>query len=284
MQRCFRSSLGVAGVPAGGGANKHLSPFRYAGGKSWFVPEVRSWLAGMGRVSTFVEPFAGGAVVGLTVAVEGLLCEKDPDVGAVWSVVFSAGDDAFEALCERIAGFVLTRESAIASLACKPDTVQERAFQTILRNRVNRGGILAAGASLLKAGENNKGIASRWYPQTLVRRLAALRQVRDVVEFVQGDAFDQVARFRDDATAAFFIDPPYTAGGKNAGSRLYNHSVIDHRRLFRECAAAAFPFLMTYDDSEDVVRLAERNGLALRRVPMRSTHHVTKEELVISRA
>lgn len=278
-------------IPASPGKpspSKHISPFRYAGGKSWFVPEIRAWLAGVERVGTFVEPFAGGAVVGLTVAIEDLadrvvLCEKDPEVAAVWSVIFSGSDAEVQALCDRISGFVLTRESAIASLACKPYSEGERAFQTILKNRVNRGGILAAGASLLKAGENNKGITSRWYPETLVKRIAALRPLKEKIEFVTGDAFDLIARYKDDASAAFFIDPPYTAGGKNAGSRLYNHSVIDHRKLFRECAAASFTFLMTYDDSEDVIALAGKNGLAIRKVPMKSTHHVVKEEIVVYR-
>lgn len=43
------------------------------------------------------------------------------------------------------------------------------AFQTILRNRINRGGILAPGAGRIKNGESGKGKKSRWYPDTLRR-------------------------------------------------------------------------------------------------------------------
>lgn len=44
-----------------------LSPFRYPGGKTWLVPEIRRWLlAARTRPSVFVEPFAGGAIAGLT--------------------------------------------------------------------------------------------------------------------------------------------------------------------------------------------------------------------------
>src|SRR5437867_836556 len=51
--------VNVASVP-------QRSPFRYPGGKTWLVPYVRSWLSGRPeRTSLLVEPFAGGAIVGL---------------------------------------------------------------------------------------------------------------------------------------------------------------------------------------------------------------------------
>ena len=48
---------------------RQLSPFRYPGGKTWLVPEVRKWLtASKITPSVFVEPFAGGAMAGLSAA------------------------------------------------------------------------------------------------------------------------------------------------------------------------------------------------------------------------
>jgi DNA adenine methylase len=55
--------------------------------------------------------------------------------------------------------------------------LESLAFATIIKNRVNRGGILANGASFIKNGENGKGITSRWYPETLRRRILAIAQV-----------------------------------------------------------------------------------------------------------
>ena len=44
---------------------KQLSPFRYPGGKTWLVPEIRNWLRSARRMpDVFVEPFAGGAMAG----------------------------------------------------------------------------------------------------------------------------------------------------------------------------------------------------------------------------
>ena len=129
-----------------------------------------------------------------------------------------------------------------------------------MRNRVNRGGILAPGASVIKVGENGKGLRSRWYPQTLIERLRTIRAAKARISYFHDDAFKVMARYRDNSNAAFFIDPPYTAGGKNAGSRLYVHSKIDHDRLFKLLEECRGEFLATYDDTKEVRALAHEHG------------------------
>lgn len=86
--------------------------------------------------------------------------------------------------------------------------------------------------------------------------------------------------------AAFFIDPPYTAGGakgKRAGTRLYNHHELDHERLFSTANQVAGDLLLTYDDAPDVRDLAERHGFAIVAVAMKNTHHAKMTELLIGR-
>jgi DNA adenine methylase len=271
--------VNVASVP-------HRSPFRYPGGKTWLVPRARRWLGSLPRrPAVLVEPFAGGAIVGLTAAFEALadrvvLVELDEDVAAVWQTIFS---DDNEWLARRVLGFDLTEENVRAVLAATPPTTRSWAFRTILKNRVNRGGILAPGASLLKQGENGKGLRSRWYAATLARRVRELRTIGDRVTVVCGDGIEAVARCAGDKRAAFFIDPPYTAAGKKAGARLYLHHELDHGLLFRTAGAVAGDVLMTYDNAEDVVALAGRHGFVTRAIPMKNTHHAVMSELLVGR-
>lgn len=266
---------------------RQLSPFRYAGGKTWLVPEVRKWIQSLPhKPSTFIEPFAGGAILGLTVAVENLankvvLCELDPDVAAVWRVIFGRSNVDAQWLFETILNADLTEEYVRDIISQEPSSIKARAFRTIIKNRCQRGGILAPGAGLVKAGENGKGLLSRWYPETLVERMTVLRKVRDRVTFIQGDAFNVIAQHADDPQAAFLVDPPYTAGGKKAGSRLYLHNTIDHERLFSTMAKVEGSFLMTYDDAPEVVDMASENGFLIARVPMKNTHHAIIYELLI---
>lgn len=268
---------------------RQLSPFRYPGGKTWLVPEIKTWLARFDPPALFVEPFAGGGIVSLTVALEHLadrvvMVELDDDVAAVWLTAFGPSQSDFDWLCSQILTFDMDPERVRTILADNPVDLRRRAFRTILKNRVNRGGILAPGASLVKVGENNKGLRSRWYPETLVRRFHAIRTVRDRVDFYHTDAFHAIDAYHARDDVIWFLDPPYTAGGKRAGSRLYVHNELDHDRLFDAMASAAGNFLMTYDDAPEVFALAQHHHMHVVHVPMKNTHHQVMHELLISRS
>ncbi len=271
--------VNVASVP-------QRSPFRYPGGKTWLVPLFRRWMMSLpNQPKVLVEPFAGGGIISLTAAFEHLadrvvMVELDEQIAAVWETLL--GGDA-KWLAKKLLAFELTPESAKAELAKSPQSCRELAFQTILRNRTAHGGILAEGAGVLKHGENGKGILSRWYPQTIAKRMTNIEFVTKRLEFIHGDAFEILTEYRKDQSAVFFIDPPYTAGGKRAGSRLYTHSEIDHDKLFSFCEKLRGDFLMTYDNAEEVRVLAERHGFSVKPVAMKNTHHAEMSELLIGR-
>jgi DNA adenine methylase len=257
-------------------------------GKTWLIPRIRMWLTSLpNRPRLLIEPFAGGGIVSLTAGFEHLaehviLVELDVDVGAVWQTILQ-GDAQW--LANRILNFELTPENVEAELAEQNGDVQGHAFRTILRNRVNRGGILAAGAGLIKYGENGKGLASRWYPETLHRRILEIAQIRNRFTFIQGDGLTVMQEHANEADVVYFIDPPYTAGaaGKRAGNRLYTHATLDHEALFDLTGTVAGDFLMTYDNDPEVRTLARGHQFDMELVPMKSTHHAEMTELLIGR-
>lgn len=208
-----------------------------------------------------------------------VMAELDSNVAAVWKVVLS---DSAPDLVRRIRRFEITRDSAIAELCKEPRGDVDLAFQTILRNRVHRGGILAPGASLMKNGENNRGAASRWYPETLARRIAAINAAKSKIQFLHKDAFDLIPKYLGGESAAFFVDPPYTAGGKSAGKRLYLHSSIDHNSLFELLEKAVGEVMLTYDDAKEVRDLAAAHGFFIKPIAMKNTHHNRMYELAIT--
>jgi DNA adenine methylase len=269
--------VNVASVPL-------RSPFRYPGGKTWLIPYLRQWLNSLPRPDIFVEPFAGGAIGGLTVAFEDradhvIIAEIDEHVAAVWQTILSG---QAEWLARRILQYDLTLLNVKRTLARsnrKKLTLKEKAFLTILRNRVQRGGIMAPGAGLVKNGENNKGILSRWYPQTLARRIRDIDQVRHQISFVPGDGMQLLEQWGNDAKAVFFVDPPYTKSAK----RLYNNWEFDHETLFGILQRLKGPFLATYDNIPYIGDLADQFGFEKRTVKMKNTHHAQMTELLISR-
>lgn len=274
------SIINIASVP-------HRSPFRYPGGKTWLVPHIRRWLTHLTEhPSHFIEPFAGGAIVGLSVAFEHLadhvtLVELDEQVAAVWQTIIN--DSEGEWLADQIRQFNLTADNIERLLSCQNTSVRERAFCTIVRNRVNHGGILAPGAGKLKAGEHGKGIASRWYPETLAKRILNIERVQSQLSFIQGDGLNIIQKYAHDLDKVWFIDPPYTADGKKAGQRLYTHNEINHETLFELVSSIQGQFLMTYDDNPTIRLLAQTHSFDTQIVPMKNTHHTRMNELIIGR-
>jgi len=264
---------------------KQLSPFRYPGGKTWLVPTVRRWLKGQEqKPADFIEVFAGGGIIGLTVAHERLaghvtMIELDPEIAAVWHTILS--DDA-EWLAKKILDFDLNLANAWKVLEKPAASTREKAFQTILKNRTFHGGILAPGSGFLKNGENGKGIASRWYPETLAKRIRYIKIFSERITFIEGDGLQYMRETAQRPDVTYFIDPPYTAPGKRAGSRLYSFFEIDHERLFDITNTVKGDFMMTYDNTESVRNMAELRGFDVATIPMKGTHHNEVEEFLIT--
>lgn len=263
-------------------AGKYLSPFRYPGGKSWFVDHARRWLKGQAKQpKLLIEPFGGGAGISLFAVHERLVeravfSEIDRDVAATWETVLN-GHAAW--LANEILTFRVSRERVEKKLKAEPKTDHERAFQCLLKNRTARGGVLSVGAGLIRSGENGKGLKSRWYPETLSNRIQAIARLRGQLHFSKSDAFKVIGQYLDRADTVFFVDPPYT----QAARRLYTHWNIEHEELFKLLRDAKGQVLMTYDDTKEVRRWANRYGFKVRRISMRTTHHQHKRELMISR-
>lgn len=273
--------VNVASVP-------HRSPFRYPGGKTWLVPRIREWLGNSTyKPKIFVEPFAGGAIVSLTVAFENLadkviMVELDEQVASVWHIIINTKDGA-SWLADQIVDFELTQNSARELLNKRTGSRKELALKTIVQNRISHGGILADGAGIIKNGENGKGILSRWYPGTLKKRILNIVKIRERLRFIQGDGFETIKKYLDNTDAVFFIDPPYTASQKRAGARLYKYHEVDHEKLFSLMERAKGEFLMTYDDAAEVRSLAVKHRFETRLIAMKGTQHTKMTEVLIGR-
>ncbi|MDR1120007.1 MAG: DNA adenine methylase [Dysgonamonadaceae bacterium] len=274
-EQCTGTSIiNVAAVP-------QRSPFRYPGGKTWLVPVVRQWLRQEKKqITELIEPFVGGGIVSLTAAFEKLvshvtMVEKDEEIAAVWEVILNGKN---KWLADKIYSYNLTIDNVKAELENPNKQITDVAFCTILKNRISHGGILAKGSGMIKNGENGKGITSRWYPKTLRDRITAIGHIKNSIDFIQGDAFEILEKNMENEKTYFFIDPPYTVAGK----RLYTYSEIDHEYLFELTSKLKGKFMLTYDNTAEIRQLSDKYNLHYRTVPMKTTHHLKKNEIIIS--
>ena len=259
-----------------------LSPFRYPGGKSWLRPFIQQWLAG--GVDHLVEAFAGGGNVTLTAVSEALakratMIELDEDVVSVWDAALNG---QAEWLCQQLKSFKVQRKTVAKELSRRPRSTRQRAWLTLLRNRVNHGGILAPGAGLLKRGEDDNGLKSRWYPDTLAARIRSINKLNDRISLISGDGLEWLeknAEELNEQSSAIFIDPPYA----RVGRRLYACGTIEHRRLFQIAGRLKNRVLLTYNDSLEIRALAAEFGFSFRAVKMLNRQNLTKTELLLAK-
>src|SRR5690606_28472618 len=114
--------------------SRQISPFRYPGGKTWLLTVPREWLQMICRPKVFLEPFAGGAVIGITAAAERLaehvaLVELDDDVAAVWQVLIHGSDRSVKILSNKILRFEVTLDNVREVLDRTPHSVVDKAFR-----------------------------------------------------------------------------------------------------------------------------------------------------------
>jgi DNA adenine methylase len=277
VMRVLNYAINVSQVP-------QRSPFRFPGGKTWLIPVLRHWLKSQkNRTEVFVEPFAGGASASLMAVAEGYcdrayLSEIDASVASVWSCVLS---NTGTELADEVESFKMTIKNVdeLFRVVSNGATSAQQALAVLVRNRVHRGGILAEGAGRLKKGENGKGISSRWYPETIARRLREISKRRKKLRFSQCDGFALLKKFGQNKKAVAFVDPPYFG----PAHRLYTHWKIDHEMLFETLNNFQGDFLLAYDDAVEIRKLAKKYKLKMAVIEMKTTHHQIKREILISR-
>jgi DNA adenine methylase len=263
---------------------RQYSPFRYPGGKTWLTPVIKHWLADK-PADVIYEPFAGGATASLIAVIEGfvkkaILIEKDVAIVAVWKTICSKDH---KWLVKKIRELELTEKSIKSVLSSSPKNNREMALQTIVKNRVRRGGIIAGGASILRNGERGKGVTSRWYPETIASRIELIADYQGKFEVREGDGLRALtASEKRSRQAKLFVDPPYTKLMLPNVKPLYNHVELNHLRLFEILQRTKHDFLLTYDDSEYVRKSAAASGFSLTPIMMRNSNSATKFELLLT--
>jgi len=228
---------------------RYLSPLRYPGGKGRLAKFVSNLLARQSpRPKRYVEPFAGGAGVGLRLLVDEYVDEivvndLNPGIAAFWRAVFHRADDLLERLrsCEvTVEEWHRQRQVYLAEPADDVDL----GFALFYLNRTNRSGILDARPI---GGYEQTGrwrIDARFDRSGLEQRLRALARYGSRVSVNELDGIDLIESHLEEAATFIYADPPYL--GK--GDHLYLDTLRweDHVRLAGLLRQGG-RWLLTYD-------------------------------------
>jgi DNA adenine methylase len=246
-------------------SRRFVSPLRYPGGKGKITNFLKLFLLENELLgSGYVEPYAGGASVALSLLYEGYvdnihINDVDPSVHSFWKCAVSRTDE----LCKLIRDTPLTvdewkRQRSIQSASCVDELVL--AFSTFYMNRTNRSGIIAGG---IVGGQSQDGpwkMDARYNRDDLVRRIQKVGRFASRMVVTDWDALRLLESFESTEGIFLYIDPPYYVKG---GDLYRNHyQPKDHALVAEAVFKLTAPWVVSYDADPAICELyAERRSI-----------------------
>lgn len=245
---------------SGAAPGRYPSPLRYPGGKGKIANYIKLLMLKNNLLGVdYVEPYAGGASVALSLLFEDYadhihINDLNPGVHAFWHCVLHETD----ALCQLVDETPVTmqewRQQRQVQTAPSPSQL-ELGFSTFFLNRTNRSGIINGGVIGGQQQDGAWGIAARYTKPSLLRRIRKIARYRSRITLTQLDAVALLQQWTSPAgpPAFLYLDPPYYVKGEGLYDNFYTHD--DHVAVAELVQRLEHPWIVSYDAAAPLVSL-----------------------------
>jgi len=235
-----------------------FSPLRYPGGKGKLAPFLKTLFRYNNLCDgTYVEPYAGGAAIGLALLLGGyaweiIINDIDPLVHAFWWSVLNDSESLSRKIKDTPVGMETWNRQKLVHLHPEQHSKTDIGFATFFLNRTNRSGILNAGVIGGKDQEGPYKIDARYNKEDLLERISLIAKYKGRIKLFNLDAYDLINRLLPALTpkCLLYFDPPYFNKGKLLYSNFYSKD--DHARMAALIRKLSLPWVVTYDDVPEV--------------------------------
>lgn len=243
------------------------NPLRYPGAKSKLFNYVKKLLEVEGlNGCTFYEPFAGSAslswmLLEADVVKDVIINEKDPLLYHFWRAVFENKEELINKINRTDINIATWKECAKykdASYLLGKSTV-EIGYAGLFLNRTNFSGILKANPIGGIDQKSNYKIDCRFNKQKVIEAIEEIARFSDRVTVSHDDAIEfmkKALKYKRNKKTFVYIDPPYYKEGP--GLYRYYYSKRQHLDLAQYIKTKSFPWLLSYDDVDEIRRLYNR--------------------------
>jgi DNA adenine methylase len=241
-------------------SNKLYTPLRYPGGKARFAPLIAEVIAANNLTGGhYLEPYAGGAGVALSLLVDGIvehvhINDADPAIADFWRAATEQSDQLVAMVATEPISMDAWHHWQGVMLGTIPGSALERGFATLFLNRTNRSGILKGGVIGGKAQVGDYKIDARFMREELCSRLERIGDHSDGICVYEEDAHQLLLRSHQflPAKSLVYLDPPYYVKGAGLYRNFYKHE--DHVRIAKLLGSNRFrrPWVVSYDNAEEI--------------------------------
>jgi len=237
---------------------KSLSPLRYPGGKSKIYEKVKKLIIANDYSNRmYVEPFAGGFGIGISLLYEGIvpsaiLNDFDTHIYNFWLAVLNDTEN----LLRLISDTPITIEERERQKQNYKDVDADpltNGFATLFLNRVNFSGVIKGGPI---GGLNQSGIYKidcRFNKEEIKNKIEDIANMKSKIKLYNKDAGYLIKKCLIKMKSPMFlnIDPPYVIKGNKLYTNFFteeNH--LDLQQVIVKHLGTNYPWIITYDDCQ----------------------------------
>ncbi len=237
------------------------SPLRYPGGKHRLAGFIQLAIQNLNMpYCTYVEPFAGGAGVALSLLLNGtvnriVINDYDKAIYSFWRAVRQEPTSLIDLIQNTpvtIDEWHRQKEIYSTSTAYSLDL----AFATLFLNRTNRSGILNAGPIGGYAQDGEWKLDVRFDKEAIIAKIKLIAKERERITVYNKDIISLLHNYVPllGDSLFFYFDPPYY----NKGQKLYKNFFTpqDHKRICDVITnEITSPWIITYDDVSQIAEM-----------------------------
>ncbi|WP_346234547.1 DNA adenine methylase [Lysinibacillus telephonicus] len=238
----------------------NLSPLRYPGGKDKTYRYVQ-YLVQEYNISTYIEPFAGGAAVALRLLFNGdvkriIINDYDRSIYALWNTILLNSEELVRLI--KLTDITMEEWYKQKEVQKNKNSTDELslAFSTLFLNRTNRSGIIKAGVIGGKEQTGNYKLDCRFNKTEIIQRIRDIASRANQIEVYNMDAKDFINKvIKTTKKSLTFFDPPYYSKGPDLYTNFYTHE--DHVELAKTIQRQMNNryWILTYDIAEAIEKL-----------------------------
>lgn len=211
-----------------------FSPLRYPGGKSK-LSRYMGLVIDENRLgdADFVEPFAGGASVGLHLLLNAYIRKlhiNDIDISiyAFWHSILNHPEEFCRKIEKTNINVETWREQKEIQKNRYKVSIFDLGFSTFFLNRTNRSGIMNGGVIGSLKQDGPWRIDSRFNKLELIRRIERISDFRDRINVYNQDACDFLDEVKGNLSkkSLVYLDPPYFEKGPSLYRKYFDQD--DH--------------------------------------------------------